>query len=90
VIKQIEILKNHSNLLAKDIKGLLTVIVDLFTVHPDTALVELDQKVDAMQQRAFSTPRGADHAFYVPFVEFQRNPLQNFVFTVPFPDVLDF
>ncbi len=77
MIKEVEILKNHSHLLAIAAQGFFIPAVDQAAFQKYPAAVRGDQVIDALKQGAFSGARRADQHLDFAGVDRQRDIIQN-------------
>ena len=89
VVEKVEVLKDHSDLLAVGVEVPLVVVMHLAAVQPNPPLVGFDEEIDALQQRAFPRTRGTDQDLQISLVYVEGRPLQNILLPIALRQVFN-
>jgi len=89
VVKEVEVLKDHSHLLAVGIELALAMVIDPVSLQPDFASFGSDEKIDALEEGALAGTRRPDEDLEFSPGDGQRNPLKHLSLTECFLDIFN-
>jgi hypothetical protein len=76
MVKEVEVLEDHADFLAKGADILFAHFPGADAVQKDVPLVGREEKVDTLEQRAFAAPGRPDEDFKFPSVEGEGHAVQ--------------